>query len=554
MLSTHRRSATRRSPLLSKWPIRKKLLFGIGLLLVIVAALSISGFLGVYAYRSLARSLRGRADELPVAGDLARGVSDLRVIIGEVRSVRNVSRMGQFSTLLPLDRDSTAWRFEAGLRDVRETLELYRKHLAELAKDNPNASRINDSSREQETVRKIEVSLERISDAAIDGEWLSYDPKLDVIEMEVEHLQGLTWELPSYLHRRMHDFADEARVQYRVLILFTWITTILAAMLLLLFIRLFYSWVFRPLRKLVQGSRRVAAGEFGYRILLDSQDEMRELADAMNDMTARFEAIRDDLDRQVRERTKQVVRSEHMASVGFLAAGVAHEINNPLQSIAVCGESLEARLSEALDESAGVPDEDRKVMLDYVRMIQSEAFRCAGITERLLDFSRASDVTRQHIELGELVRGVIDMVGHLGRYQDLRIEFEPVEAVFAPVNPQELKQVVLNLITNGLDSLLPGGRLLIELQKTCDNAQIIFTVNGCGMTDEVLQHLFEPFFTRRRNGQGTGLGLSITYRIVADHGGQIDVHSDGPGKGSRFCVSLPLAEKQKEPDHRYQAA
>jgi signal transduction histidine kinase len=187
-------------------------------------------------------------------------------------------------------------------------------------------------------------------------------------------------------------------------------------------------------------------------------------------------------------------------------------------------------------------------------MIQNEAFRCAGITERLLDFSRAGDVTRQRADLRELVQGVIDMVGHLGRYQDKRLEFAPGEAVVAPVNPQEIKQVVLNLITNGLDSLAPAGLLAIELRKTSDAALIVFTDNGCGMTDEVLKHLFEPFFTRRRNGQGTGLGLSITYRIVADHGGTIDVHSDGPGKGSRFCVSLPLAEKQKEQDHRYQAA
>jgi signal transduction histidine kinase len=539
--------------LLSKWPIRKKLVFGIGLLLVIVAALSVSGFLGVYAYRSLARSLRGRAEELPVAGKLAEGVSDLRIIIGEVRSVRNVSRMEKF-TILPLDRDSTAWRFEAGLRDVRETLDTYRRHLKELAEDNPNASRINDSSLEQETVRKIEASLETISDAALDGEWLSDDPKLDVIDVELDRLQALTWELPSYLHRRMHDFADEVRVQYRALIILSWVMTVLAAGLLLLVMRLFYAWVFRPLGTLVEGSRRVASGEFGHRIALDTRDEMAELADAMNDMTARFEAIRDDLDRQVRERTKQVVRSEQMASVGFLAAGVAHEINNPLQSIAVASESLESRLGEVFEAAPDLPDGDRKLIRDYVRMIQNEAFRCAGITERLLDFSRAGDVTRQRADLRELVQGVIDMVGHLGRYQDKRLEFAPGEAVVAPVNPQEIKQVVLNLITNGLDSLAPAGLLAIELRKTSDAALIVFTDNGCGMTDEVLKHLFEPFFTRRRNGQGTGLGLSITYRIVADHGGTIDVHSDGPGKGSRFCVSLPLAEKQKEQDHRYQAA
>ncbi len=191
---------------------------------------------------------------------------------------------------------------------------------------------------------------------------------------------------------------------------------------------------------------------------------------------------------------------------------------------------------------------------NYLRMIQNEAFRCKGITERLLDFSRTGDVTRQSTDLRELVMGVIDMVGHLGRYRDKHIELEPGDPVITPVNPQELKQVVLNLITNALDSLSSGGWLRIEVRKNGARAEMIFTDNGCGMTDEVLEHLFEPFFTRRRHGQGTGLGLSITYRIVADHDGYIDAHSEGPGHGSQFRVSLPLAEKHKEREHRYQAA
>ena len=100
----------------------------------------------------------------------------------------------------------------------------------------------------------------------------------------------------------------------------------------------------------------------------------------------------------------------------------------------------------------------------------------------------------------------------------------------------------------------PGGLLKIELRAVGGQAEMTFADDGCGMTDDVLEHLFEPFFTRRRGGQGTGLGLSITFRIVADHGGRIEVHSDGPDKGSQFRVTLPLAVRQKETRHRYQAA
>jgi two-component system NtrC family sensor kinase len=536
--------------LLSKWPIRNKLLIGIALLLVIVATLSGSGFRGVYAYRSLVRSLSGRATELPLAAALSKQVSDLRVITAEVRSARAASPDAGHPG--GIDRKAVTDNFDERLGELRDTLEEYRDQLVG---NDPEDSRINDSRGEWKTVHKIDASVERIIEAAGAGDWIADATRLETVHAELERLQELSWELPSFLHQRIHDFAGEVRTQYRALIILTWITTLLATLLLGLFIRLFYAWIFRPLRVLVNGSRRVAAGEFGHRIALDTHDEMSELADAMNDMTARFRAIRDGLDRQVQDRTRQVVRSEQLASVGFLAAGVAHEINNPLASIALCAESLEGRIQEVLDAAAAsTSSADHEVIRNYLRMIQLEAFRCKGITERLLDFSRMGDVTRQNADLRELIQGVIDMVGHLGRYQDKQLELAPGEPVVAPVNPQELKQVVLNLITNGLDSLSPGGKLRIELDQTRDAAEIVFTDNGCGMTDEVLKQLFEPFFTRSRTGQGTGLGLSITYRIVADHGGHIDVHSDGPGTGSQFRVSLPLAEILKEREHRYQAA
>jgi signal transduction histidine kinase len=117
-----------------------------------------------------------------------------------------------------------------------------------------------------------------------------------------------------------------------------------------------------------------------------------------------------------------------------------------------------------------------------------------------------------------------------------------------------MKQVVLNLITNALDSVDPGGLVEIQLGRSGDKAEIIVSDDGCGMTEEVLAHLFEPFFTRKRSGQGTGLGLSIVYRIVTDHGGQIDAESGGPGRGSRFRITLPLAQSTKEQCNRYQAA
>jgi signal transduction histidine kinase len=187
-------------------------------------------------------------------------------------------------------------------------------------------------------------------------------------------------------------------------------------------------------------------------------------------------------------------------------------------------------------------------------MIQSEAFRCKEITERLLDFSRLGEVKRQSTDLRELVQGVIDMVAHLGKYQGRHVEFAPGQPVIAPVNGQEIKQVVLNLVTNALDSVDTGGLLKIELAGQRGQAVLTFTDNGCGMSDDVLKHLFEPFFTRRRDGKGTGLGLSITWQIVNDHGGSIAASSDGPGQGSRISLTLPLVQYEQKHEKQLQAA
>src|SRR4051812_20625656 len=136
---------------------------------------------------------------------------------------------------------------------------------------------------------------------------------------------------------------------------------------------------------------------------------MEELAAALNNMTGRLREMYRDLARQVNERSRQLVRSERLASVGFLAAGVAHEINNPLASIAFCSEALEGRLAGKL---ADFPSES-EVVTKYLRMIQQEAFRCKAITQRLLEFSRGGERRREPTNLADLVQSVLDMVQHL---------------------------------------------------------------------------------------------------------------------------------------------
>jgi signal transduction histidine kinase len=297
-----------------------------------------------------------------------------------------------------------------------------------------------------------------------------------------------------------------------------------------------YIWVFAPLRRLHQGALRVAQGDFNYRLVFTRQDEMKELAEAFNSMTARFQEIRGDLDRQVYERSKQLVRSERLAGIGLLAAGVAHEINNPLSAIAMAAESLAERFAE---EPPSAARQEAEVVQQYLEMIQREAFRCQKITQNLLDFARGNGDTCACHDLTAIVNDVLRVVRHVSRFRDRTVRFTRNSPCLVEMNGPEIQQVVLNLVSNGLEAMDAGGTVTITITEQTDHVTLIITDDGCGMTQQVIDNLFEPFFTQRRNGRGTGLGLSITHRIVTDHGGSIQVESAGPGRGSTFRVRLP---------------
>jgi len=525
----------------SRWSIRRKLLLCLAIVLSIVAALAYSGFAGAYSYRELARTIGVRATDLKLAGELRESLGDLRVSLSQTRKI------GEIINLAAVTERTFGLQFQEKLPEVEHDLRSYRKHLDSAPL---SVARFGDRSEERQAIAELEAALAGLKRMSADPQWVFEDVRPELVGQAVDDMYVKASALQAKMHNRMREFATEVKSEYRTWIYTEWAATIVAAVFLPVAIMLFYDWLFQPLGVLLSGSRRIAQqDDFDHRIQLKNVDEMSELAGALNDMTARFQEIRTDLDAQVQQRTREVVRGEQLASVGFLAAGVAHEINNPLASIAWCAESLDSRLHDTLhgdqDSLPVLSPADVEVLRKYLQRIQEEAFRCKGITEKLLDFSRLGDVERQSTDLGELIRGVIEMVRHLGKYRQKKIEFDCREYVSAPLNAQEMKQVILNLITNALDSLDPGGTVWISLHKNGGWAELFVRDNGCGMSAEVLHHLFEPFFTRRRDGSGTGLGLSITYRIVTEHGGTIEPASDGPGRGARMRVLLPLVAKDK---------
>ena len=544
--------------MLFRWPIKYKLWLCIFMLLLIVGVLAFSSLQGGYAYSELAKTISWRAEEVPLAEELSRSIHDAYYSL----SASDIEDRGAIKPANSgLEGSRIRQRFSTELMVVEEAVRKYRKQLdLEL----PQFGSLGDRSKDRETLESISLTLEELKLLKDDLDWVLEPLHVEGVSAKVRRMQEQADELPKQLNQRMLSLSSEVRVQYKTWIYLSWTTTFAAGLVLLVLLRLFYVWVVAPLHVLIDGSRRIAKNDdFAYRIHLATHDEMGELADSMNDMTARFLEIKSDQEEKIRQRTQEVVRSEQLASVGFLAAGVAHEINNPLASIALCAESLESRVHDIIDAEEGKPGGEQNseiaVLKKYLRRIQDEAFRCKGITDRLLDFSRLGDVHKQETNLGDLLEGVIDMVRHLGDYREKQVVFRCEQYVKAPVNAQEIKQVALNLITNALDSLDAGGVVEVALRRVGGVAEIVVSDNGCGMTTEVLKHLFEPFFTRRRNGQGTGLGLSITYRIVQEHGGQIEPSSAGPGQGSTMRVTLPLiaAEKgqhERENQKRLEAA
>jgi signal transduction histidine kinase len=181
-------------------------------------------------------------------------------------------------------------------------------------------------------------------------------------------------------------------------------------------------------------------------------------------------------------------------------------------------------------------------------MIQQEAFRCKGITSRLLEFSRIGEHRREPTDVAELVQGVLEIAQHLQSCRGKRIIFQPYSRVVAGLCAEDFKSVVLNLVVNALESMEEGGVLTITLKVVGSSAELMFTDTGCGMQQEILDNIFEPFYTRSRTGKGTGLGLFISHHIVTQHGGEVRATSAGPGQGSTFNVRVPLTPAQVPED------
>jgi signal transduction histidine kinase len=518
----------------TRWRIRHKLLLGFGLVMLVMILLLLGTLRGLWSYHLTTNRIRYELDELLAAEKIKSAVSDLIAPEQLPWLAENEERLRQMMDAYreTLAAKQEAWNdplegvYELGkLEDLGKGVKEFRLALQPM--NLPARVGANRTSADEEKKAR------QLSDAA--GKRLLHHAAdlCDRIKVELDHR-----------------LTTESRRHYQMTLWVIIPASILGVCVMIGLMWSFYGWVFHPIRDLTSGVARVTAGTISHRIELASGDEMEELGKAFNHMLDQLEGLMKNLEGQVNERSRQLVRSERLASVGFLAAGVAHEINNPLASIAFCSEALEARL-EDLPAALRQPSrsaEEQETFRKYLKMIQNEAFRCKSITERLLEFSRTGEPRREMTELRTLVQSVLDVTQHLPNHKGKHIIFEVAAGrIAAPVNAEEIKSVILNLVVNALESMDDGGKLVIRLTQKDGHAELRFVDSGCGMNREVLENIFEPFFTRSRTGKGTGLGLTISHLVVTQHGGEIEARSEGPGLGSTFVVRLPLKVAETAP-------
>jgi two-component system NtrC family sensor kinase len=254
-------------------------------------------------------------------------------------------------------------------------------------------------------------------------------------------------------------------------------------------------------------------------------DDVSHVISVGEDVTVRVEAIH------------AMNRAEKLAAVGRLAAGIVHEINNPLATIAACAESMEHRVGEgAFDSSDSVQD-----LTEYLGLIKSEAFRCKTITTDLLDFSRVRTSERSSVDAGDIVRSAANLISHQKRGKNIvhEIDIESDMPLIA-ADAGQIQQAVIALATNAIDAMSDGGTLTFRAAPRGNRVLIEIEDTGHGIPQDDVSKVFEPFFTTKEVGKGTGLGLAVCYGIVSEHGGRISVRSS-VGKGTTFSIFLPVS-------------
>lgn len=318
----------------------------------------------------------------------------------------------------------------------------------------------------------------------------------------------------------------------------------------------------RPLSEMVDVTKSIAKGELDREVQVDSRDELGQLAVSFNKMVTSLKKMRielqewaNTLEQKVKERTEalskmqqKVVQAQRLASVGKLAAGIAHEINNPLGGILV--------FSSLILEQIPEDDPNRENLQEIVH----QTMRCRDIVKGLLQFSRQEPGKVTEVKINEALNTTLSLIEKQALFHNIQVTrkfTEPLPPIMADLS--QLQQVFMNIILNAVQAMDGTGELTLTtwFDTSAEKLSIEIADTGCGIAPELMDRIFDPFFTTKEIGQGTGLGLAIAYGIVTKYHGRMSVASE-VGKGARFTIQFPIAaqelflvEEPKDPNEQF---
>jgi two-component system NtrC family sensor kinase len=466
----------------------KRLGLGLGSLVLLLAAASAAAMVGsARIHGAMAETLR-REEGVRLSLELASAVRD--------------QYAHQAHTIIIGDQSHLAFYGEA-----RDTVLRLTRTLRE-ATDRPEERALVDRI-EAESARLDRIFREAIVPAVVRGDRTEVQEEHGRAQLVVTRIQDLTQELVQRFERQIEAArAGAERVERNTLLVL--VAILAAAPLLAAAVSLAIARsITVPVAQLQAGAARIAEGDLDARIEVKGAPELVSLAARWNAMTA---ALRDHQD--------QLVRSEKLAGIGRLAAGVAHEINNPLGVILGYAKLLRKRAEGPLAED--------------LRVVEEEALRAKDIVSGLLDLSRPLPAPSEQVDLRMLADEVVSRLGEAKLLQGVTVSVEGDAR--APAHAEKLRQVLVNLVRNAAEAAGPGGRVAIRIGGRGTSAELSVEDSGPGMPEEVRARLFEPFFTTKP--RGTGLGLAVSRAIARAHGGELAL-SAPDGHGARFALTLP---------------
>ena len=427
------------------------------------------------------------------------------------------------NNILEVRRYEKNFLFYHDLDSLRENI-AYLANVSELTRElAPDITRVFGRKAFDQFDQNLKNYQETMESFLDQGEGKSPDIPGEEVRRQGKTITDFTYDLLKFKRKRIHN-ALTATLSLPFAFFGIFI------LLLVLVIQLVLTKVLKPLTLMRQTTGKIAAGDFSpITYEQDGRDEISQLIRAFNRMAGELES-----------RQEQLVQSRKIAAIGTFTAGIAHELNNPINNIYLTAETL------LEDYETLLPPEGKELVLDVL----NQAERAGEIVRNLLDFSRSEMPSFTEVSIKDVVERTLKLVKNQIMLAGIALKTNiPQDIPSIQGNSRNLEQIFLNLFINAIQAMPGGGQISVQVQRHgTDRIRIDLRDSGKGIQSEHLEHIFEPFFTTKGVGRGTGLGLAVTYALVKRHGGVIEVESE-EGVGTTFSIYLPIPKSDQADQH-----